>query len=395
MSVTKLHRLRREAGYRSSADFARAVGIESSVWLRCEREDMPIPAEVLARVASGLEVSLTQLEPFSEKPVALPEPSESEDLEVLAKSDVLVPEGLTLHDLAQQFMELWGEHLADVQIMDGISNNEANAAIRQMNRVVGRLIDQMMPVVGSTLTRADVELMADWYGIDAGDFEREMRCSRGFEDTLDHHDHELWDVADSIAHLARLGALTSVINDYPDFDYDRAEIGDTPGKDGKLNVFTVYHGHMRQDFTGGHASWDFEEDGTMPESYVSRENAEEKFREWSGDLQGDFDREAACRGGVPSVAMARTGYGVELRREVWERDEDGQWQIATDDPGMMESVTLDTASYTLDDHLAAIESQEREREQGYDLASACRESCLAADALAEDEKGDPDGRDDR
>lgn len=35
------------------------------------------------------------------------------------------------------------------------------------------------------------------------------------------------------------------------------------------------------------------------------------------------------------------------------------------------------------------------QEQGYDLASACRESCLAADALAEDEKNDPDGRDDR
>ena len=51
--------------------------------------------------------------------------------------------------------------------------------------------------------------------------------------------------------------------------------------------------------------------------------------------------------------------------------------------------------YTLDDHLAAIERQGREQEQGYDLASACRESCLAADALAEDEKNDPDGRDDR
>ena len=366
MSVTKLHRLRREAGYRSSADFARAVGIEPSVWLRCEREDMPIPAEVLARVASGLEVSLARLEPFSEKPVALPEPSESEDLEVLAKSDVLVPEGLTLRDLAQQFMELWGEHLADVQIMDGISNNEANAAIRQMNRVVGRLIDQMTPVVGSTLTQADVELMADWYGIAPQELD-----------------------------LARLGGLTSVINDYPDFDYDRAEVGDTPAKDGRLHVFTVYHGNMRQDCTGGHVSWDFEEDGTMPESYLSRERAEEKFREWSGDLQGEFDREAACRGGRPTVMMARTGYGVELRREVWERDEDGEWTIATDDLGLMESETLDTASYTLDDHLAAIERQEREQEQGYDLASACRESSLAAEALAANEKNDLDGRDDR
>lgn len=393
MSVTKLHRLRREAGYRSSADFARAVGIEPSVWLRCEREDMPIPAEVLARVASGLEVSLARLEPFSEKPVALPEPSESEDLEVLAKSDVLVPEGLTLRDLAQQFMELWGEHLADVQIMDGISNNEANAAIRQMNRVVGRLIDQMTPVVGSTLTQADVELMADWYGIAPQELERETRNTRGFEDTLDHVDSELWDTMDNLAHLARLGGLTSVINDYPDFDYDRAEIGDTPGKDGKLNVFTVYHGHMRHDFTGGHASWDFEEDGTFPESYLSRERAEEKFREWSGDLQGEFDREAACRGGRPTVMMAGTGYGVELRQEVWERDEDGQWQIAMNDLGLMESETLDAASYTLDDHLESAERQEKE--QGYDLDSACRESCLAAGALAEDKSDDLDGRNDR
>lgn len=131
----------------------------------------------------------------------------------------------------------------------------------------------------------------------------------------------------------------------------------------------------------------------MPESYLSRERAEEKFREWSGDLQGEFDREAACRGGRPTVMMARTGYGVELRQKVWERDEDGEWTIATDDLGLMESETLDTASYTLDDHLAAIERQERE--QGYDLASACRESCLAADALAKDEKNDLDGRDDR
>ena len=60
-----------------------------------------------------------------------------------------------------------------------------------------------------------------------------------------------------------------------------------------------------------------------------------------------------------------------------------------------ESRDMEAASYTLDDHLAAIERQEREQEQGYDLASACRESCLAADALAEDEKNDPDGRDDR
>ena len=206
---------------------------------------------------------------------------------------------------------------------------------------------------------------------------------------------DLGDLEDDIASLSTIGGLASVVNDYPAFDFSEAAAGEAPAADGRLHVFTVYHGNMRQDCTGGHVSWYFEDDGTMPESYLSRERAEEKFREWSGDLQGEFDREAACRGGRPTVMMARTGYGVELRQEVWERDEDGEWTIATDDLGLMESETLDTASYTLDDHLAAIERQEREQEQGYDLASACRESCLAADALAEDEKNDLDGRDDR
>lgn len=293
------------------------------------------------------------------------EHTEQEDLEILAKSDLLVPDSLTMRELADHFMELWGEHLADTQAMDGVSDDEVAAATRQMGRVVDRLVNQETAVAGTVFTRTDVELMADWSAMD------------------------------DIASLSTIGGLASVVNDYPAFDFSEAAAGEAPAADGRLRVFTVYHGNMRQDCTGRHVSWDFEEDGTMPESYLSRERAEEKFREWSGDLQGEFDREAACRGGRPTVMMARTGYGVELRQEVWERDEDGEWTIATDDLGLMESETLDTASYTLDDHLAAIERQEREQEQGYDLASACRESCLAADALAEDEKNDLDGRDDR
>lgn len=293
------------------------------------------------------------------------EHTEQEDLEILAKSDLLVPDSLTMRELADHFMELWGEHLADTQAMDGVSDDEVAAATRQMGRVVDGLVNQETAVAGTVFTRTDVELMADWSAMD------------------------------DIASLSTIGGLASVVNDYPAFDFSEAAAGEAPAADGRLRVFTVYHGHMRQDCTGGHVSWDFEEDGTFPESYLSRERAEEKFREWSGDLQGEFDREAACRGGRPTVMMAGTGYGVELRQEVWERDEDGEWTIATDDLGLMESETLDTASYTLDDHLAAIERQEREQEQGYDLASACRESCLAADALAEDEKNDPDGRDDR
>lgn len=293
------------------------------------------------------------------------EHTEQEDLEILAKSDLLVPDSLTMRELADHFMELWSEHLADTQAMDGVSDDEVAAATRQMGRVVDRLVNQETAVAGTVFTRTDVELMADWSAMD------------------------------DIASLSTIGGLASVVNDYPAFDFSEAAAGEAPAADGRLRVFTVYHGHMRQDCTGGHVSWDFEEDGTFPESYLSRERAEEKFREWSGDLQGEFDREAACRGGRPTVMMAGTGYGVELRQEVWERDEDGEWTIATDDLGLMESETLDTASYTLDDHLAAIERQEREQEQGYDLASACRESCLAADALAEDEKNDPDGRDDR
>ena len=293
------------------------------------------------------------------------EHTEQEDLEVLAKSDLLVPDSLTMRELADHFMELWGEHLAATLAMDGVSDDEVAAATRQMGRVVDRLVNQETAVAGTVFTRTDVELMADWSAMD------------------------------DIASLSTIGGLASVVNDYPAFDFSEAAAGEAPAADGRLRVFTVYHGNMRQDCTGGHVSWYFEDDGTMPEPYLSRERAEEKFREWSGDLQGEFDREAACRGGRPTVMMARTGYGVELRQEVWERDEDGEWTIATDDLGLMESETLDTASYTLDDHLAAIERQEREQEQGYDLASACRESCLAADALAEDEKNDLDGRDDR
>ena len=43
------------------------------------------------------------------------EHTEQEDLEILAKSDLLVPDSLTMRELADHFMELWGEHLADTQ----------------------------------------------------------------------------------------------------------------------------------------------------------------------------------------------------------------------------------------------------------------------------------------
>ena len=293
------------------------------------------------------------------------EHTEQEDLEILAKSDLLVPDSLTMRELADHFMELWGEHLADTQAMDGVSDDEVAAATRQMGRVVDRLVNQETAVAGTVFTRTDVELMADWSAMD------------------------------DIASLSTIGGLASVVNDYPAFDFSEAAAGEAPAADGRLRVFTVYHGHMRQDCTGGHVSWYFEDDGTFPESYLSRERAEEKFREWSGDLQGEFDREAACRGGRPTVMMAGTGYGVELRQEVWERDEDGEWTIATDDLGLMESETLDTASYTLDDHLAAIERQEREQEQGYDLASESRDMEAASDELGRTGKNGIDGRDDR
>lgn len=275
-------------------------------------------------------------------------------------SFALVPEselgGIALKDT--------GSHVSvggkDYELRSGRTYEDS----RVLDGVLGRFgemsIGDFAAPAPTVFTRTDVELIADWSAMD------------------------------DIASLSTIGGLASVVNDYPAFDFSEAAAGEAPAADGRLRVFTVYHGNMRQDCTGGHVSWDFEEDGTMPESYLSRERAEEKFREWSGDLQGEFDREAACRGGRPTVMMARTGYGVELRQEVWERDEDGEWTIATDDLGLMESETLDTASYTLDDHLAAIERQERE--QGYDLASACRESCLAADALAKDEKNDLDGR---
>ena len=45
------------------------------------------------------------------------EHTEQEDLEILAKSDLLVPDSLTMRELADHFMELWGEHLADTQAM--------------------------------------------------------------------------------------------------------------------------------------------------------------------------------------------------------------------------------------------------------------------------------------
>ena len=237
------------------------------------------------------------------------EHTEQENLEILAKSDLLVPDSLTMRELADHFMELWGEHLADTQAMDGVSDDEVAAATRQMGRVVDRLVNQETAVAGTVFTRTDVELMADWSAMD------------------------------DIASLSTIGGLASVVNDYPAFDFSEAAAGEAPAADGRLRVFTVYHGNMRQDCTGGHVSWYFEEDGTFPESYLSRERAEEKFREWSGDLQGEFDREAACRGGRPTVMMAGTGYGVELRQEVWERDEDGEWALP-DELGLMESETL-------------------------------------------------------
>ena len=214
------------------------------------------------------------------------EHTEQEDLEILAKSDLLVPDSLTMRELADHFMELWGEHLADTQAMDGVSDDEVAAATRQMGRVVDRLVNQETAVAGTVFTRTDVELMADWSAMD------------------------------DIASLSTIGGLASVVNDYPAFDFSEAAAGEAPAADGRLRVFTVYHGNMRQDCTGGHVSWYFEDDGTMPESYLSRERAEEKFREWSGDLQGEFDREAACRGGRPTVMMACTGILVYDKQRI-------------------------------------------------------------------------------
>ena len=94
------------------------------------------------------------------------EHTEQEDLEILAKSDLLVPDSLTMRELADHFMELWGEHLADTQAMDGVSDDEVAAATRQMGRVVDRLVNQETAVAGTVFTRTDVELMADWSAMD-------------------------------------------------------------------------------------------------------------------------------------------------------------------------------------------------------------------------------------
>ena len=57
MGNTLLHRARREAGYRSAADFARAVGLDGRLWQDCELGIADVPDQALPRVAEALGVS--------------------------------------------------------------------------------------------------------------------------------------------------------------------------------------------------------------------------------------------------------------------------------------------------------------------------------------------------
>ncbi len=57
MGNTLLHRARREAGFRSYADFAEAAGIDATLWARCEKGLAEVPDEALGRVAPALGVS--------------------------------------------------------------------------------------------------------------------------------------------------------------------------------------------------------------------------------------------------------------------------------------------------------------------------------------------------
>lgn len=54
MGNTLLHRARREAGYRSAADFARVVGLDGRLWQDCELGIADVPDQALARVAEAL-----------------------------------------------------------------------------------------------------------------------------------------------------------------------------------------------------------------------------------------------------------------------------------------------------------------------------------------------------
>lgn len=56
MGNTLLHRARREAGYRSAADFARVVGLDGRLWQDCELGIADTPDQALARVAEALGV---------------------------------------------------------------------------------------------------------------------------------------------------------------------------------------------------------------------------------------------------------------------------------------------------------------------------------------------------
>ena len=56
MGNTLLHRARREAGYRSAADFARAVGLDDRLWQDCEIGMAGVPDQALPRVAEALGV---------------------------------------------------------------------------------------------------------------------------------------------------------------------------------------------------------------------------------------------------------------------------------------------------------------------------------------------------
>ena len=65
MDNTALHRLRRDAEFRSSDDLADAVGMERALWRRCEDGLAGIPDQVAPRVSEALGVSELELEIMS------------------------------------------------------------------------------------------------------------------------------------------------------------------------------------------------------------------------------------------------------------------------------------------------------------------------------------------
>lgn len=129
MGNTLLHRARREAGYRSAADFARAVGLDGRLWQDCELGIADVPDQAFARVAEALgapelEVLMmsadAQLEGRYAGEVGVEAPR-TQDLEALANSSArgldprgprmfLFPDGgkwtaIDANDMSQTFTE--------------------------------------------------------------------------------------------------------------------------------------------------------------------------------------------------------------------------------------------------------------------------------------------------